>query len=322
MKKIIFILACSFFAISISVDASSEIKFIQEYEMFYKLSYKENDDGELETTKKELNSSEYKEQLDNHNQEEKIMNKSNFLPDSFVVTAIHEIEDEGGGTSNNIIKSNLIIEDFYRFYVISIYYPDSGANGKFTFSSKLTWDTIPSQRLIDLVALAYSDEIQIAGKVYSDGTEYIDMTATMSYTQSNVFVGSYNAIYDANLNQIVTGIDVNQYNYNVTEDSLFVPFDLPDNVFSEVINNGYYQLISITYCNFVFKLEATLEPTNSNVIGATLGGSYSHMHVSTTIDWGNFEISSSAPFIKYSTQLFQTNPEYSTIGYMVIFNGL
>ena len=148
------------------------------------------------------------------------------------------------------------------------------------------------------------------------------MTATMSFTQSNVFVGNYNAIYDANLTQTVTGKDVTQYNYNVTEDSLFVPFDLPDNVFSEVSYNGYYQLISITYSNFVFKLEATLEPTNSNVIGATLGGSYSHMHVSTTIDWGDIQITSSAPFVSYATQLFQTNPEYSTIGYMVIFSGL
>lgn len=320
-----------------------DIKMTFEKEQYIETKYVYTDEEILEQTDTVLSKEDYDYKVYKHKEKygndsfEKVIGSQDIMQTSTIMV-IENLDDGGGGTSSTITKTKYESTSYKIFTLVGTYYSTIGTSGEFFVKTTLKWSITPTVRLVDLISLAFIDNVQIKGACYLNNTkvnyvnnqcptgaqEYPDLEGRFYYTRS--YESNYVPYYTTNYQVVVNGSQYTKYSYNVNESYMGVDFVLP----SDVIASGggssggstiYY--IYEKYYNFYFTLEARFTPTVTSINGTTFLGWYAHQTGTGKLDWGNVSISPVYPFFSYSTSFWVDDPSYDAgIGGTIIFSNI
>ncbi len=190
---------------------------------------------------------------------------------------------------DNRIETSTTAETSYKYLTVYASFDKSSETcGKFFTKVTLEWIKSPLLRQKDIIAIGFSDNVQIASS-----TPDFDFLLTYKESDSSTIKSTS---YDGN--------DYGQYNYYIDE-GLAVKFDLP--------NTGNGMCVS---------LSAYFSPKDTGINGASFMGAYAHQISSLSASWPEVTVSLSKPYLSISTTV-SGEPSYdNTLARVVLLNDL
>lgn len=194
--------------------------------------------------------------------------------------------DIGGGSSNPSAYSSATTE--YKYLTVTgTFYKNQGNLGTFFIKVNLTWLKTPKKRLIDVISINFSDNVQIKSE-YISGNQYPAFDSKFTYDER--YLKTYvNLIDDPEyIDQttsheiIIDGDDTNNYAYKIDQ-GLGVNYSLPSDIYSDFSDTGYTLRYEYYYSNFYMTLSADFVPKQTGLNAATLQALISIKQVTVTL---------------------------------------
>ena len=307
--------------------SNMNILSIENEEYYIKTTSIENEDGSITSTDETITKDQAYIEIQEIEEQEQNQDEYGVAPTAISHDIMIEDDDNlGGGSSNPSAYSSATTE--YKYLTVTgTFYKNQGNLGTFFIKVNLTWLKTPKKRLIDVISINFSDNVQITSE-YINGNQYPAFDSKFTYDERYIKI-YVNLIDDPEyIDQttsheiLIDGDDTSNYAYKIDQ-GLGVNYNLPADIYSDLSGIGYTLRYEYYYSNFYLTLSADFIPKQTGLNAATFAGTYQHQTVTGHFDWGNVSFSPAPPYFSYSTHFWVNDPTFDeTLARQIFFEDL